>query len=418
MSEEHGPARNAPVATPPERRLQKPGRLKVVLDAGPAVHQRAGLARYTESLAAALWRHCRDAIDVTLFYNSHSGHRPPDSLAAIPARTLKLGQYPWRLGVLACQLLKAPIVERRLGAGGIFHATEHLLPWTARPAVMTVHDLIFERYPQHHTAANRAFLRVAMPLFVKRADAIIAVSRHTKKDLLESYGTPASKIHVVEEGIEERFRPVDEEEIRQVKERHGIRRPYLLMVGTLEPRKNHQLAFEALARLKAEGRPHGLVVAGGGGWLFASVRSKVEQLQLTEEVLFAGRVADEELPALYSGADCFLMPSLYEGFGIPVLEAMACGAPVVCSKASSLPEVAGSAARYIGAMTGEGLAEEVRQVLSNAEAAAQMRRDGLRQAARFCWRDAAMNTVDVYRSVAGGAWEAGATLPDEERSLS
>lgn len=407
MSGETGPALNAPLNAPPDappdRVPQGRGRLKVVLDAGPAVHQSAGLARYTESLASALWRHCRDAIDLALFYNSHSGHRPPDSLSPIPARTLKLGQYPWRLGVLACQLLRAPIVDRRLGPGSVFHATEHLLPWMARPSVMTVHDLIFERYPQHHTLANRSFLRVAMPLFVRRAGAIIAVSRHTQRDILELYGTPPHKIHVVPEGIEERFRPAGAEEIRRVMESHSIRRPYLLMVGTLEPRKNHALAFEALARLKAEGRPHCLVVAGSKGWLFDDVRNRVGLQGLAGDVIFAGRVPDADLPALYSGACCFLMPSLYEGFGIPVLEAMACGAPVVCSKASSLPEVAGSAARFIEPMTGEALAEAVSQVLSSPETTEQMRSEGRRQAARFCWRNAAMQTVDVYRSAAEGS---------------
>ena len=312
-------------------------------------------------------------------------------------------QHPWRLGVLACQLLRAPFVERRLGAGGIYHATEHLLPWMARPSVMTVHDLIFERFPQHHTLANRAFLRVAMPLFVRRADAIIAVSQHTKRDILDLYGTPSQKVFVVGEGIEDHFKPVGAEECRRVLERLAIRRPYLLMVGTLEPRKNHALAFEALARLKAEGWPHCLVVGGRRGWLFDAVQSKVDLLGLADDVIFAGRVPDAELPALYSGADCFLMPSLYEGFGIPVLEAMACGAPVVCSTASSLPEVAGEAALYIDSMTGEGLAAAIRQVLSEPKTAEQMRSDGLRQAARFSWRGAAIATVDVYNAVARGS---------------
>ena len=402
MSDGLEEAQQTHAKAPPKRSRQKVGRLKVFLDAGPAVHQSAGLARYTESLASALWQHCRDTVDLSLFYNRHSGHQLPASLSTIPARAFPLGQYPWRLGVLACQLLRAPVVDRRLGAAGIYHATEHLLPWTARPSVMTVHDLIFERYPQHHTLANRSFLRVAMPLFVRRAGAIIAVSRHTKQDLLELYGTPAHKVFVVEEGIEGRFRPALEEEVRQVQERHGIRRPYLLMVGTLEPRKNHKLAFEALARLKTEGFPHCLVVAGGGGWLFDDVQRKVEQLQLSEDVLFAGRVPDEDLPALYSGADCFLMPSLYEGFGIPVLEAMACGTPVVCSRASSLPEVAGPAAIYIDQMTGEGLVKAVRRVLSDPQTAEQMRTQGLHRAASFCWRKAAMQTAEVYNAVAGG----------------
>ena len=243
-----------------------------------------------------------------------------------------------------------------------------------------------------------------MPLFVRRADAIIAVSRHTKRDILDLYGTPPQKVFVVGEGIEDHFRPVGAEEIRRVLERLAIRRPYLLMVGTLEPRKNHALAFEALARLKAEGWPHCLVVGGRRGWLFDAVQSKVEQLGLAEDVIFTGRVPDAELPALYSGADCFLMPSLYEGFGIPVLEAMACGAPVVCSTASSLPEVAGEAALYIDSMTGEGLAAAIRQVLSEPKTAEQMRSDGLRQAARFSWRGAAIATVDVYNAVARGSY--------------
>ena len=379
-----------------ERRLH----LRVVLDAGPAVHQRAGLARYAERLASALWKHFRDALDLTLVYNSHSGRRLPASLGSIPALTLPLGQHRWRLGALTCQLLRASLVEGRLPAGDVYHATEHLLPWMARPSVMTVHDLIFERYPQHHTRANRAFLRVAMPLFVRRADAIIAVSQHTRRDLLEVYATPPQKVYVVEEGIDERFRPAGEADIRRVKERYSIRRPYLLMVGTLEPRKNHALAFRALAQLKAEGWPHCLVAVGGGGWLFDAVQRQVESLQLSDDVIFAGHVADADLPALYSGADCFLMPSLYEGFGIPVLEAMACGAPVVCSKVSSLPEVAGEAARFIEPLTAEGLADAVRQVLSNPKMADKMLSDGMRQAGRYRWQRAADETVQVYRAAA------------------
>ncbi len=374
--------------------------LRVVLDAGPAVHQRAGLARYAERLASALWQHFRDALDLTLVYNSHSGRRLPASLGSIPALTLPLGQHRWRLGALTCQLLRASLVEGRLPAGDVYHATEHLLPWMARPSVMTVHDLIFERYPQHHTRANRAFLRVAMPLFVRRADAIIAVSQHTRRDLLEVYATPPQKVYVVEEGIDERFRPAGEADIRRVKERYSIRRPYLLMVGTLEPRKNHALAFRALAQLKAEGWPHCLVAVGGGGWLFDAVQRQVESLQLSDDVIFAGHVADADLPALYSGADCFLMPSLYEGFGIPVLEAMACGAPVVCSKVSSLPEVAGEAARFIEPLTAEGLADAVRQVLSHPKMADKMLSDGMRQAGRYRWQRAADETVQVYRAAA------------------
>ncbi len=378
--------------------LQSP--LRVTLDAGPAVHQWAGLARYTERLVSALWHNCRREVDLNLFYNSHSGHQLPAAIASVPARSIRLHQYPWRLGALACQLLRAPVIERRLPANGVYHAAEHLLPWMTRPAVMTVHDLIFERFPQHHTRANRAFLRVAMPLFVRRADAIIAVSQHTKGDLLDLYATPSQKVYVVDEGIDEHFRQANEGEIRRAREKHSIRRPYLLMVGTLEPRKNHSLAFEALARLKTDGWPHCLVVVGGRGWLFGAVRRQIEALGLADDIIFAGAVPDADLPALYSGADSFLMPSLYEGFGIPVLEAMACGAPVVSSKASSLPYVAGDAALFIEPLTAQALAAAVRNLLSNKDLAATMRANGLRRASRFCWKRTARETVDVYRTAA------------------
>lgn len=376
-------------------------RLRIVLDAGPAVHQRAGLARYTERLATTLWRDAGDGIDLSLFYNSHGGRRPPPSLDPIPARAIPLGQHPWRLGALASQLLRAPLLERVLPAGELYHATEHLLPSISRPSVMTVHDLIFERFPQHHTRANRAFLRVAMPLFVRRAAAVIAVSEHTRRDLLELYGTPPHKVFVVDEGIDEQFRPAQAARVERVRERYALRRPYLLMVGTLEPRKNHSLAFQALARLKADGWRHALVVAGAHGWLFDSVQRQVDALGLSDDVVFIGRVPDEALPSLYSGAASVLMPSLYEGFGFPVLEAMACAAPVVCSRASSLPDVAGDAALFFDEMTPQSLAAAVRRLLVDPSLAEELRSRGPRRAARYCWRRAAAETVQVYRAAAG-----------------
>ena len=231
---------------------------------------------------------------------------------------------------------------------------------------MTVHDLIFERYPEHHTQRNRLYLRVAMPIFVRAASAIIAVSRHTRNDLVELYGADPAKIHVVYEGVDERFRPADAGEIRRVAEQYSPDRPYLLMVGTLEPRKNHAAALRALARLKAWGWPHRLLLVGGQGWLFEPIRRQIEEEGLAGDVHFAGYVPDADLPPLYSGAAAVIVPSLYEGFGFPVLEAMACGAPVVCSNASSLPEVAGEAALLAGAEDDLGIAHAVQLLLEPA----------------------------------------------------
>ena len=382
---------------------------RAVLDAGPAVHQNAGLSRYTERLAAQLLQDHADRFAVHLFFNAHSGHRLPPSLRHAPARAIPMGQYAWRLTCLASQLLRRPWLERTVfptrnghrRQAVLYHATEHLLPYFTVPTVLTVHDLIFERYPQHHTWRNRLFLKLGMRLFARAAGAIIAVSRHTEQDVVELYGVPADKVHVIYEGIDAHFRPAALDAVQRVANRFSPSRPYLLMVGTLEPRKNHAVAMRALARLKAQGYTHRLLIVGGHGWLFDPISALVRQLNLQDDVTFTGFVPDEELPALYSGAASLLQPSLYEGFGFPVLEAMACGAPVVCSNTSSLPEVAGDAAILVEPDDDAMLAAAVRRVLDSAELAAHLRRQGAARAAGFRWETCAAQTAALYAQLVG-----------------
>jgi len=386
------------------------------MDIGPAVHQRAGLSRYAENLASALLAACHDSIALSLFYNRHSGRHLPPSLESAPSSTLPMGQYPWRLSVLASQVLRIPYapLSRRLSAlvqspqipqaearVPVYHATEHLLPYVSTPAVLTVHDLIFDRYPEHHTRANRAFLRLAMPLFVRRAAAVIAVSHHTRSDVIERYHIDPAKVHVVYEGIDSTFRPAPEAEQRRIRTLYSPDAPYLLMVGTLEPRKNHAAAMHALATLRQSGFPHRLLIAGGDGWLFDPIRELPQEMGLADRVQFLGYVPQDDLPGLYSAADCFLLPSLYEGFGFPVLEAMACGAPVVCTSASSVPEVAGNAALIVPPHDIAGLANAIRIVLDQPQVAARMRELGLAQSRRFRWETCAAETAQIYRHVAG-----------------
>ena len=278
----------------------------------------------------------------------------------------------------------------------IYHATEHLLPYLPCPTVLTVHDLIFEQYPQHHTHVNRVFLKIAMPLFVRSADAIIAVSAHTRSDLIRRYETPHHKIHVIHEGIDSSFRPAPRHEVRRILDLYCSEKPYLLMVGTLEPRKNHATALRALAILRARGYSHQLLIVGPEGWLFEPVRRLVTELGLESQVHFTGFVPAGDLPALYTGAACVLHPTLYEGFGFPVLEAMACGAPVVCSNVSSLPEIAGDAAKLVPPTDSTALAAAVQDVLDSPALARSLRHNGIRQAAKFRWDIAAIRTLDLY----------------------
>lgn len=377
-------------------------RFSVLYDIGPAVHQGAGLARYAEQLAVHLRNAYGDVVDLQLFYNAHSGHPLPESLRGTPTHTLPLGQLAWRLSVLASQIVRrpyAPLAQRAEACSMLYHATEHLLPRLRTPTVLTVHDLIFERHPEHHTRRNVWFLKVGMRLFTQAADAIIAVSDHTRRDLIDLYATPADKIHVVYEGVDPRFRPASEAEIARIRTRYRIACPYLLMVGTLEPRKNHAAAIQALARLKAEGHPHKLIIVGGSGWLFEPIYRLVANLNLQDDVVFTGYVPAADLPPLYSGAACVVLPSLYEGFGFPVLEAMACAAPVVCSNVSSLPEVTGDAALLVPPTDVDALVAALRLVLSQPALAAALRCRGPLQAARFRWERCAAETLAVYRTL-------------------
>ena len=375
--------------------------LTVLYDISPAVHQGAGLARYAERLATHLLAGQGSDVDLRLLYNAHSGHQLPASLRGVRSRTLGLGQLAWRLSVLASQAARLPYapLERilREERAVLYHATEHLLPRLSVPTVLTVHDLIFERYPQHHTRRNRLFLHAAMPLFVRAADAIIAVSRHTRRDLVELYGADPAKIQVVYEGVDERFAPAPPDEVQRVRQTYSPDRPYLLMVGTLEPRKNHAAALRALARLKAHGSPHRLLLVGGHGWLFDPIRQEVDALGLAGDVHFGGYVPDADLPPLYSGAACVLVPSLSEGFGFPVLEALACAAPVVCSNASSLPEVAGDAALLVAPEDDAALAAAVHLLLDQPQFAAALAAAGRQQASHFRWDVCARETASVYR---------------------
>jgi glycosyltransferase involved in cell wall biosynthesis len=208
------------------------------------------------------------------------------------------------------------------------------------------------------------------------------------------------KMTVIYEGVDADFQPATHAQSAATRAQYSPDRPYLLMLGTLEPRKNHRLALTALAQLKTLGYPHRLVIAGGKGWLFEPISAAVESMGLTNDVLFTGYVPAEDLPGLYSAADALLLPSQYEGFGLPLLEAMACGTPVVCSRASSLPELAGDAALLIEPDDAEGLTAAIRQLIDQPDLASTLRQRGLAQARKFTWEATARQTAQLYQDVA------------------
>lgn len=364
-------------------------------DISAAVHRRAGLGRYAESLARALLPLMGD--ELAFFFNREAGIEPLTGMEGVPARTVDLGYKPWRMLVWLGQLGRIGY-NRLLPGATLFHATEHLLlPLRDVPTVLTVHDLIFRRYPAHHKRLNRWYLNATMPLFCRRAGHIIAVSEQTKRDVVAAYGIPAGKVTVIYEAADPRFQPQSAAAITAARSRFGLPDRYVLFVGTIEPRKNLGRVLAAFEQLHAERLTDALVIVGKRGWLYDDFFARLEASPAKQAVIFPGFVPDANLPAVYAGAQALAFPSEFEGFGLPVLEAMACGAPVVCSSTSSLPEVAGEAAVLVDPLDQEALTDGLRRILANPALADDLRARGLAQAAHFSWERAAEETLAVYR---------------------
>ncbi|MFP4346152.1 MAG: glycosyltransferase family 4 protein [Anaerolineales bacterium] len=366
----------------------------ITLDVSAAVHRRAGLGRYAESLTHALAELLPDRL--ALFYNAEQGLEPLQGLAELPSHTVTLGYKPWRMLVWAGQLARASF--RRLVPGAtLFHATEHLLmPLPGIPTVLTVHDLIFRHLPEHHKRLNRWYLNVTMPLYCRRADHIIAVSEATRRDLMAAYNLPREKISVIHEAADPRFVPQPEKGVAAVRAHYGLPEEFLLYVGTIEPRKNLLRLLHIWEGLYAAGEAPPLVIVGKRGWLSDDFFAALETSPASEAVILTGYVLDMDLPAIYAAATAFVFPSLYEGFGLPPLEAMACGTPVACGDGSSLPEVVGDAALLFDPTDEEALEEVLCRLLSDAELREDLRERGLRRAAQFSWERTARETLAVY----------------------
>jgi len=286
----------------------------------------------------------------------------------------------------------------RLGLD-VLHSPDFIPPH--RPScksVITVHDLAFLLYP-HFLTKESARYYGHIDQAVRWTDHIISVSESTKRDTIEHLGVPEDKITVVYEAANPIFRPLDRAAAKEeVRNRHGVDGPFVLFVSTIEPRKNVPTLLRALHQLqqcyKEDIR---LVLAGGKGWLFEDAFAVVEDLKLDERVHFLGRVSSDDLLYLYNAAEMLAHPAFYEGFGLPPLEAMACGLPVVVSDVASLPEVVGDAGLLIDPHNVDELTVGMWRLLNNSDLWKEMREKGLRQASRFSWERAARETLDIYR---------------------
>jgi glycosyltransferase involved in cell wall biosynthesis len=291
---------------------------------------------------------------------------------------------------------------RALAGVDVFHASDvfQCVPPGAH-SVITIHDLSAILFPDSHVPPTREMFNQVAEFARWHADAIIAVSENTRQDVIRHLGVEAERVHVVYEAAGEQFHPIENTDfVAAVTCCYGLEPGrYMLTVGTLEPRKNHIRLVEAFGQLHRARETHGLklVLAGGKGWLYGDLFRRVEDLGLTEDIVFTGFVPDADLPALMNGALVFVYPSLYEGFGLPVLEAMACGVPVITSNVSSLPEIAGDAAVLVDPRDVGSLAGAMQSLIEGEKARAVLQSKGLSQAARFSWERAARETLHIYQ---------------------
>jgi glycosyltransferase involved in cell wall biosynthesis len=371
--------------------------MAIYIDVSSAVHSKAGLGRYADSLARALLR--REPERFALFFNRGPNTCPPEGLEWVPARSVRAGYKAWRMAVWLGHLAGLSF-DRLLPGAELFHATEHLLlPLRRVPTVLTVHDMIFKLFPEHQKRLNFWYLNAAMPLYCRRAAAIITVSEWSKGDIVAHYGVDPSKVTVIYEAASPEFALIPDRLVADARRHYGLPERFLIHVGTIEPRKNLSRLIEALARLRAEGLTIPLVAVGSRGWLYEGFFRKLDELGMSDQVHFPGYVPAGDLPLLYNAASVAVLPSVYEGFGLPLLEAMACGAPTLSSNRSSLTEVGGEAAYYFDPYDLDAMVEAIRTVWRDTALQAEMRRQGLKQAARFSWDRAAAETCGVYDSL-------------------
>jgi len=376
---------------------------RIGIDVTAALTQGGGIGRYTRELVAALV-----AADTAHGYHFFAA-RPPQKLPVpdpVPqAAHTHFHPAPlnerWLYRIWYRLRLPLP-VQWFTGKLDLFHSPDFVLPPVAGgiPTLLTVHDLSFLHYPHTFPEKLVTYLKKVVPWSVARATHVLADSEATRDDLLALWGVPPQKVTVLYSGVNGRFQPVTAyPQLQELRRKYHLGdTPYILAVGTIQPRKNYQMLIRAFAPV-AEQFPHQLIFSGGRGWLYEEMMAEVERQGLTERVKFIGFVDDADLPALYSDAALFVFPSLYEGFGLPILEAMACGVPVISSDASCLPEVVGTAGQLLSPHEPEAWTEMMLTLLADPQKRSQLVGAGFQQARRFRWQRSAAQLLEIYTTL-------------------
>ncbi len=354
--------------------------MRIGFDTTPLAVSKSGVGVYTENLLM----HLQQTLE------------PHDRLMELSHRSTahqKMNKTLWMQAVLPWELRRAPV--------DVCHFTNSVAPlWTPCATVLTIHDMTLWLYPEHHYRKRLLTMRPLIPAAARRAKAIITVSQSVKDDIVRILGVPASKVHVVYSAPSDQFRRLSAgTSLENVRRLYSLPDSFILYVGTIEPRKNLVRLLEAFARLQRSVQPSpGLVLVGARGWKDQQVFATIERLGLEQSVCYLGYVPQEALIALYNLACALAFPSLYEGCGLPALEGMACGTPVITSCRGGLLEVVGDAAEFVEPTSVESIADGLQRVVSDPQRQASLRAKGYAQVARFSWQKTAAQTRQLYEA--------------------
>lgn len=381
--------------------------MRVGIDANWAIYEKAGIGRYTYNLIKSLLQTDKKN-EYVLFFNFFKSPRERmmeirDLVENAHAEvSLEVSVIPAPLKDWLT-LTRLPINKIFKKDIDVFHAPCFVgVPRVGYPkTVTTIHDLAFLNFPEHRGQKVADYYLKRTKLAIEKSDKLIAVSHATKNDLIEKLSVPPQKIQVIHEASSAEFQAEKtENQIKQVQKKYHLPDNYILSVCTLEPRKNLARLVQAYSQLPHQIlRHHKLVLVGASGWNNAGLLASIADLNLTDRVILTGFVDAEDLPAVYAGAKLFVYPSLYEGFGLPILEAMSCGVPVVTSDVSSLPEIAGKAAILVDPYRVEQIAYSMKKVLTKESLRKSLKVKGLTRAKQFNWEKVARETIKVYQKL-------------------
>lgn len=371
--------------------------MRIAVDATAMPARRAGAGVYTYHLTRALAEALPDG-DALLVFDRHGAFADLACGTRVAVRAVALTgrvrRALWEQSALPLALRQARV--------DVFHSPHHTMP-VARlgwRTVVTVHDVTFRLLPRRYTPARRLYMHAATALAARLADAVIVPTRAVAADFLRLYGGPPGRVFVVPEAAPPGMRPIkDRTLLDEARRRLRLPERFVLSVGTLEPGKNRATLLRAVVQLRRWGLPHALVIAGQRGWGDTTPERLAAVLGVSDRVRYLGYVAEADLPLLYNLAEAFVFPSWREGFGLPPLEAMACGTPVVASDRPAMPEVLGDAALYAPPEDARSIAAALTRVLTDAALREELRHRGLAQAARYSWARTARETLAVYRRV-------------------